>query len=175
MIVRLFGAAALSLVAAAAPAAAQSTGNVAITGEVGVRCEFTVNSDLIALGELSVSGAAGGQLDTSQVNGESAQLVGWCNGASSSMTVEADPIVNVAPAPAGFENTVNYTATATIGAGPSSASDSSAIVGAGAPGAVGIFSNTINVVLSGSSTPGGGKLVAGAYNGSVDVTLTPAL
>jgi hypothetical protein len=169
-------AAALALIGAASQASAQVTGTVDITGSVGERCEFTVNSATIPLGELS---GTGGLLDTAQVNGETATLNGWCNGTAAEMTVEANAIENISfvgSPPAGFETIVNYTATATASpaSGDVSANDTSASVGAGAPSLVGVFSSDIDVVLSASSTPGGGKLIAGNYEGSVDVTLTPS-
>jgi type 1 fimbria pilin len=58
--------AALAVMGAASQAAAQVTGTVDITGSVEERCEFTIDSGLIALGELS---GTGGTLDVSQVNG----------------------------------------------------------------------------------------------------------
>ena len=169
-------AAALAVIGAASQASAQVTGTVDITGSVGERCEFTVDSATIPLGELS---GTGGVLDTAQVNGETATLNGWCNGTAAEMTVEANAIANVdfvGLPPAGFETIVNYTATATASpaSGDVSANDTSASVGAGAPSVVGVFSSDIDVVLSASSTPGGGKLIAGNYEGSVDVTLTPS-
>ncbi|HJS80256.1 MAG TPA: hypothetical protein VJ748_06495 [Vitreimonas sp.] len=169
-------AAALALIGAASQASAQVTGTVDITGSVGERCEFTVNSATIPLGELS---GTGGLLDTAQVNGETATLNGWCNGTAAEMTVEANAIENISfvgSPPAGFETIVNYTATATASpaSGDVSANDTSVSVGAGAPSLVGVFSSDIDVVLSASSTPGGGKLIAGNYEGSVDVTLTPS-
>ena len=169
-------AAALALIGAASQASAQVTGTVDITGSVGERCEFTVNSATIPLGELS---GTGGLLDTAQVNGETATLNGWCNGTAAEMTVEANAIENISfvgSPPAGFETIVNYTATATASpaSGDVSANDTSVSVGAGAPSVVGVFSSDIDVVLSASSTPGGGKLIAGNYAGSVDVTLTPS-
>ena len=164
--------AALAVMGAASQAAAQVTGTVDITGSVEERCEFTIDSGLIALGELS---GTGGTLDVSQVNGESETLNGWCNGTAAEMTVESNAIENVdylgAP-PAGFERLVNYTATATASTG--SANDSSTTLGAGSPTVVGVFSSDISVVLSAAATPGGGKLIAGDYEGSVDVTLTPS-
>ena len=169
-------AAALAVIGVASQAGAQVTGTVDITGSVGERCEFTVDSAVIPLGEMS---GTGGVLDTSTVNGESASLNGWCNGTAAEMSVEAHAIQNVdflsAP-PTGFERLVNFTATATASpaGGPVSANDTSASVGAGTPSTVGVFSSNIDVVLSASSTPGGGKLIAGNYAGSVDVTLTPS-
>jgi len=176
MRVILGAGAALALIGAAPLAAAQTTGTVDITGSVGERCEFTIDSGLITLGELS---GTGGALDAAVVNGASDTLNGWCNGTAAEMTVEAHALQNItyvgAP-PAGFETVVNFTATATAtpSGGPVSANDSSAVAGAGAPSVVGVFSSDIDVVLSAAATPGGGKLIAGSYEGSVDVTLTPS-
>ena len=58
------------------------------------------------------------------------------------------------------------------GGGTVSASDSTTAVPSAAA-TVGLFSNTITVVLSASSTASG-KLIAGDYQGSVVVTLAPA-
>jgi len=179
MLARLVGATVLACAAMAAPAAAQNVnGTVDITGSVGERCEFTVDNALIPLGELSIagSGLTAGQLDTAAVNGEFATLTGWCNGTSATMTVEAFPIENVdfvAAPPTGFDRVVNYTATAVASTG--SANDGSAAGGAGTPSTVGVFSSNITVTLSASSTPNSGKLIAGDYEGSVDVTLSPAI
>ena len=177
----VLGAGALLAMAASATSAgaAPVTGTVDITGSVEVRCEFGVGSALIALGELSVSGPSGGQLNTSVVNGSSASLDGWCNGSASTMTVEAFALSNqdfLSSPPTGFDRVINYTATATASpdGGDVSASDLTTSVGTGSPSVVGTFSSPIDVALSASSTPGGGKLVAGAYQGHVDVTLSPA-
>src|SRR5215831_12533693 len=124
------GVSLLALGAAAPASAAPVVGTVNITGSVGVRCEFTEDSATIPLGELSVSGASGGQLNTAVVNGANASLDGWCNGAASTMSVEAFAIVNVdslsAP-PTGFDRVINYTATATASpdGGDVTANDSS--------------------------------------------------
>jgi hypothetical protein len=175
MRVIIAAAAALAVWAAPSQSTAQATGTVDIMGSVGERCEFTIDSAVIALGELS---GTAGLLDASQVNGASETLNGWCNGAAAEMTVEANALENLsylAAPPAGFERLVNFTATATAtpSGGPVSANDSSATLGAGSPAVVGVFSSAIDVVLSAAATPGGGKLIAGAYAGSVDVTLTP--
>jgi hypothetical protein len=89
--------------------------------------------------------ASNGKLDVSKVNGRSETLTGWCN----------------------------YTATATTGA--VSANDASLTAGAGSASTVGLFSGTINVVLSAASSPNNGLMVAGIYTGNVVVTLTPSI
>lgn len=172
-------AAAIGFALCAQGAAAQTApaeGEVTILGQVADRCLFTLPSKIIDLGELSLPGTDGsaGRLDPAKVNGATETLEGWCNGTAATMTVEALPISNItftAAPPAGFDSTVNYTATAT--ANSVDGSDGSASPGAGTPVSVGMFAGTIPVVLSAASTPGGGIMVAGDYQGLVKVTLAP--
>lgn len=164
------------LALAAVPAFAQSagsTGTVTIDGTVASRCLFTTPNETISLGEMALSGAGtdAGRLDTSTVDTRSATLVGWCNNAAAGMTVEAFPLVNLASAATGFTNRVDYTATADANA--ASASDTSLAAGAGTTQSVGMFTGNIVVTLSNSSAPGNALLVAGDYDGRVEVTLTP--
>lgn len=162
----------------AAPAMAQSTGTVALNGSVADRCLFTTPSAVIALGELSLGGsdASAGRLDTSRVDNQARDLVGWCNGTAATMTVEAQPLLNLdysGPAIVNFETRVDYLATATANSASATDSSTSASPGAGNPVNVGLFAGNIHVSLSQSSTPGGGLLVAGNYGGQVVVMLTP--
>lgn len=158
-------------VLAASPALAQTapTGTVMIDGTVAGRCMFTLPNKTISLGEISLS--SNGKLDVSKVNGRSETLTGWCNNTSASMTVTTTQLTNATTAPTGFDNRVDYTATATTGA--ISANDSSLAAGAGTPSTVGLFTGDITVVLSAASSPTSGLMVAGTYNGNVVVTLTP--
>ena len=170
---------ALPLALMATPALAQSqggdvTGTVDIDGSVEGRCLFTTDNAVIHLGELALggTGATAGKLDTSKVNGQTATLIGWCNNTSATMSVETTELTNSATAPTGFDNRIDYTATAT-NPNSDSASDSSLTAGAGTPTNVGMFTGDIDVELSTSSTPNGGLLVAGDYTGNVVVTLSP--
>jgi hypothetical protein len=162
---------------AASPALAQSsTGTVSIDGSVADRCLFTTPSATISLGEISLSGTGttAGKLNTAKVDGQSRTLVGWCNGTAATMTVEAQPLLNISytgPAVAGFDTRVNYAAKAVANA--VEGTDTSTGVGAGAAVAVGLFTGDIPVTLSASSSPTNGLLVAGTYQGQVLVTLTP--
>lgn len=171
----LFAAAAALVpsLALAVPAAGV-TGTVTVNGAVAARCQFTVGSATITIPELSDT--ATGVLDPTTVNGKTASLTGWCNGATSSMAVEAQPLLNVATPPTGFTNRVDYTATATAhpASGNVSADDTSTVVGAGSPASVGIFTSAIDVALSLASSTGA-KMIAGAYAGQVLVTLTPGI
>ena len=110
----------LPLALLATPALAQSqdgdaTGTVTIDGSVAGRCLFTTDQVYIHLGELALSGtdSSAGKLDTSKVDGQSATLVGWCNNSAATMQVEATALTNSASTATGFDNTINYTATAT--------------------------------------------------------------
>ena len=171
-----------ALLAAAVPGIASATtapgpvsGTVTVNGTVAARCQFTTGTATITIPELS--DPATGNLLTSTVNGQSANLVGWCNGTTSTMTVNASPILNAGTAPTGFTNRVDYTATATAhpATGPVSATDGSAdSPTAGTAATVGVFTSQIEVGLSAASSPAG-KLLAGAYTGQVLVTLTPGL
>lgn len=158
----------------ASPAMAQSTdvtGTVDINGSVAGRCMFTVPSKTISLGEISL--AADGKLDVTKVNGRNETLTGWCNNTTASMTVTSTALTNGTSAPTGFDNRVDYTATAVTGS--TSASDSSVVAGAGTPSSVGLFTGDIVVTLSNASSPNNGLMVAGTYTGNVVVTLTPTV
>lgn len=145
------------------------TGNVAIDGTVAARCAFTLANEVISLGELT---GTNGKLDAAVVEGKSKNLAGWCNGTNSTMTVKATPLTNTLTA-TGFDSTVNYTATATIGS--FNATDVSTDAVAGTAVKMGLFSGDVTVTLSSASTPTNGLMVAGTYNGNVQVTLTPAV
>ena len=158
----------------ASPAMAQSTsvtGTVDINGSVAGRCMFTVPSKTISLGEISL--AADGKLDVSRVNGRNETLTGWCNNTTASMTVTSTALTNSTTAPTGFDNRVDYTATAVTGS--TSANDTSLTAGAGAASNVGLFTGNIVVTLSNASSPTNGLMVAGTYTGNVVVTLTPTV
>jgi hypothetical protein len=168
--------AALPIALPAMPASAQERGDFTLQGRVNLRCVFLLPSAAISLGELARggSGASAGKLDTSRVNGQTRELLGFCNSAASEMTVEAQPLVNVtaqAAPPGGFDRRVDYVATATVD--DVDATDQSADAGAGPGQNVGRFIGRVAVTLSDASTPNSGILVAGAYQGQVLVTLNP--
>lgn len=169
----ILAAAALAAPLFAGTAQAQVTGTVDIEGFVARRCVLTLSSATISLGEMAQ--AANGRLNSSVVDGQNRTLTGFCNGTAATMTVEALPLLNItspgAP-PAGFDNRVDYTATAT--ANSVDGTDTSiAPAGAGTPVGIGAFTGNILVTLSASSSPSSGILVAGTYQGQVRVTLNP--
>ena len=164
--------ASLALPLAAGAANAQTaTGTVAIDGTVANRCSLSINSATISLGEMSQP--ADGKLNASVVNGQNRTLTGFCNGATARISVEAQPLLNPAAAASGFDNRVDYTATAVANSVSATDSSLAASPGAGTSVAVGAFTGNIVVTLSAASSPNNGVLVAGGYNGQVLVTLTP--
>jgi len=174
MIRNAISALAVSTLALAAPALAATpdTGTVNITGSVGKKCKFTQASALIPLGELA---DADGKLNATVVNGQTATLVAWCN-APAQVAVTANPIKasSVTAPTTQFDDRVEYTATATIGAvAATDGTETGATQTAGTAQNVGIFSSNVGVALSGAATTNSGLLVADDYSGSVTVTLTP--
>ncbi len=166
------------LVLFSVPAAAQSTGTVNVDGTVAGRCLFTTPSATISVGEMAVqgTGSTAGKLNAAVIEGQTRTLVGWCNGSASTMSVETLPLMNTGFAPAaptGFDKRVDYTATAVANA--ASANDSSITGGSGAGSTVGLFTGDVVVTLSSASSPTSGLLIAGAYQGQVIVTLSPAI
>ena len=143
-------------------------GTVTINGAVAPRCLFTTPSATITIPELA---GADGKLDASTVNGQSATLVGWCNGSAATMRVLASPLDNAGSGGTDFDTRVSYTATAVANA--VSASDTTTDVAAGTAQNVGLFSGNVVVTLSAAATPGGKLMLAGAYTGSTVVTLSP--
>lgn len=157
----------------AAPAAFAADGTVTINGSVAAACVIAPSAT-ITLGEMADSNG----LYNSVANGKTATLAGWCNGAASTMSVVANPIVlqGVHTTPTGFTDTVNYTATAAVtpaGAGSPVSTSDSTTAAAAAAATVGLFNGNITVTLSASATPAG-QLIAGSYSGTTVVTLTPS-
>jgi hypothetical protein len=168
--------AAASCAALASPALAQSsTGTVDINGSVAGRCLFTTPNATISLGELALggSGSTAGKLDVTRVNGQTRTLIGWCNNTAATMSVTTTQLTNPAATVTGFDNRVDYTATAVANA--ASAADTSLTAGAGTASTVGMFTGNVVVTLSAASSPTNGLLVAGSYTGNVVVTLTPTI
>lgn len=169
---------AVPLALAASPALAQSvTGTVNIDGSVAGRCLFAIPNATIHLNEISqIGGGAGaGTLNAGAVNGQTATLNAWCNGAASSMSVETTALTLQSPPasiPTGFVSRVDYGADAA--ASTATGTDDSLTPGAGTPVTVGLFNSNIGVTLK-NATTAPGLLVAGIYTGNVKVTLTPAL
>jgi len=145
-------------------------GTVNIDASVAPKCLFTGDNPVqLSLGELA---NAVGNLDTSKVNNKSVTLHAWCNSAGSQMHVETTKLAltpALVPNPTGFVQQVDYTASALANA--KTATDDTSVAGPGSDVVVGIFTGDVPVTLSNASATG--LLLAGAYQGTVVVTLTP--
>lgn len=93
---------------------------------------FTIPNKTISLGELSLAS----KLDASKVNGRSETLEGLANNTAASMTVTTTQLTTATAAPTGFDNRVDYTATAVTG----SVNHTSLTAGAGSASRFGPFS-----------------------------------
>lgn len=178
------GAIALLAVAVSnmASAAGSVMGSVGIDGTVADRCVFTSTNVVLNIGEMiNTSGPSGsiGLLDPSRVNSQTAVLSGLCNGTSATMSVRAFPMLNTsfaATPPSGFSKRVDFTATAQVqtNSGVVSVSNDTVSAAASVPQTVGVFANDIDVSFSNAAAVNNALLIAGSYEGSVVVTLSPS-
>lgn len=156
-----------------AAASAPVTGVVNVTGSVGEKCKFVTASDDLPLGELA---NADGGLETSVVDGQFRTLSGWCNNSAATLSVKATALTGdqavTSGAEVSFTDRVNYIAS--VDANGKNFTDNSNDDVAGAAANVNMFSGDIKVTLT-ASTADSKKLVAGAYTGKVEVTLSPTV
>lgn len=183
--------AASALVLMSAPAMAQQTGQVNITGNAPAACSASGTFINISLGNL-VDSATGG-LKASQVNGQTASNSSalFCNGVNSTLALTATSLTAGASLPAGaatagFANQVQFRATASLLTGGYSSdaitatdvSDTTST--AGTPDLIGLLAapvNTLQITLSQAALPSGATFLMadGAYAGSVTLTIAAQL
>ncbi|GAA0735209.1 hypothetical protein [Sphingomonas japonica] len=167
----------------AAPAFAQVSGTVDVTGTVAARCSaITPISGSITLGELA---AASGKVDPAfagNTGGLSRNFTILCNGANPKLSVNARPLVNAAAtdSPSGYTNTVHYTATLTaMGAKGGSTSVADQSLSSGATTAqvgdrLATVANNISLTVgSGATAEPTAVLDAGTYAGNVEIIIAP--
>ncbi|MEN3748255.1 hypothetical protein TPR58_13850 [Sphingomonas sp. HF-S3] len=169
---------------AAAPAFAQASGSVDVSGTVSARCSaITPINGSITLGELAKSDGTVDPAFSSNTGGLTRNFTIKCNGANPKVSVDAKPLVNAAsgPSPNGYTSTVHYTATVVaLGAGGGSTSVSDQSLSSGATsGQIGdrlaAVSNNLSLTVgSGLTTDSNAMLDAGAYAGKVEITVAPA-
>ncbi|PXA91946.1 hypothetical protein DMC47_24430 [Nostoc sp. 3335mG] len=169
---------------AAAPAFAQASGSVDVSGTVSARCSAaTPISGSITLGELAKTDGTVDAAFSSNVNGLTRNFTIKCNGANPKVSVEAKPLVNASSnnPPNGYTNTVHYTATVVaLGAGGGSTSIADPSIASGATSSqindrLATVSNNISLTVgSGQTSESGAMLEAGAYAGKVEITVAPA-
>lgn len=162
----LWGTAALALLQTAPAMAAtgdQST-DFQISAAVGAACS-AITTQPIAFGTLSIDSSTG-RLTPSQTKSSDPTAV-WCNGINSTLTFvgnNGSSITNTkTSSDTAFTSTLTYTPSVMLKGQPVA---SGATIGAIAG----------NLVVTAGSLSDGGKLpVAGDYNGSITVTLSPAV
>ena len=167
----------------ATPAFAQATGSVDVTGSVAARClAVSPISGNIPLGELAKTD---GTIDPSfagNTGGLTRNFTVKCNGSNPKISVDAKPLINAAATnvPAGYTNTVHYTATlVATGAkgGTTPVADQSLTAGATSAQVgdrLAATSNNITLTIgSGLTADPAAILDAGTYAGKVEVTIAP--
>lgn len=140
----------------ATPAMASDT--FTVSGSVAPTCSAVADKSL-AFNGLSVDSATGILNDTRSVSSE-AQYV-FCNGSNAKIAIAKTNLSNATAAPsASFTNVISYDAEVKIADTVLGDTDSAFIAG--------------NLVVKASNLSSAGKIpVAGAYSGTVTVTLTP--
>jgi hypothetical protein len=179
------------LVLLSAPAMAQQTGQVAISGSAPAVCSASGTFINITLGNLIDT--ANGGLKASQVNGKTAKNSSglFCNGVNSTLSLTASSLTAGASLPtgaasAGFANQVTFRATASLVTGGYSsdavtATDlSDTTSSAGTPDLIGLLAapvNTLEITLTEAALPGSATFLMadGAYSGSVTLTIAAQL
>jgi hypothetical protein len=174
-----------------APALAQQTVNVEISGSAAASCSASGSFANIALGNL-VETSTGG-LRATQVNNKKAQNTSalFCNGVNSTLSLTANSLVAAASLPAGaasagFTNQVQFRATASLLSGGYSsdtitATDvSDTTASAGASDVIGLLAapvNTLEITLTEAALPVGSTFLMAdpSYTGSVTLTIAAQL
>lgn len=188
MMKKLALAALVASAAIASPAMAQDvTGTVVINGNVKDKCFVLPNtgntfSTTVEMEELA---AADGTLKASadlaakfgSAGGTGLQARVLCTSANPDVSVTASPLVNLAPADAGYDNTVDYTADVTftlVNSGSQIVSDDSAIAASSDATLTGRLNGTgTNISIATSAWNANGVLVAGDYTGQIVVVVSP--
>lgn len=183
-----FSAAAMLL--AAAPAYAQNETVIEVTANVAALCNTGMNA--VETYSLSMGGGptasvvnAGTGLYTGRtqewggnfynaIAGSAARM--WCNGVNSTIHYELTPIVNTTwggtTPPDGFTDRINMHLTGLVIGGATLIYNTANETGEkeATPGGVFLTDPTGGQILF---TPGGERLIAGAYRGTIRFTLTP--
>lgn len=167
-----------------APALAQASGTVDISGTVSAKCTaVTPLSGNITLGELAKSDGTVDAAFSANNGGLTRNFTVRCNGANPQVSVNARPLVNAAAqnSPAGYTNTVHYTAsvTAKTAKGNSSVIEDQSLSAGATVGTLNdrIAATSDNISLkigNGLTTDAVAILEAGTYQGAVEITVSPA-
>jgi type 1 fimbria pilin len=170
----------------ATPAMAQNvTGTITLNGTVASKCTVTsapagaTFAQTVNFGELAqADGTLRSGLST-DFSATPVQATVVCNTATPKISVDANPMVNVAAAATGYANTINYTANVAVTTTTATNSFSNATTAAaGAATAIGgplaNSPNNVVVTTTGYATPNGTDiLVAGSYTGNIVIVISP--
>lgn len=180
-----FVALAASAAALTTPAAAQSvTGTINLSGSVAPKCFVNPGatgtfSDSVAFGELATAaGTLRTGLDTDFNTAVEAVTV-LCTSAAPLISIDAQPLANVATAPTGYDNSIDYTANvalSTLGGtvNKSNATTASPLVGDAIGDRLTNGSGNVVITASGFATNNATDLlVSGSYAGSITIVIAP--
>lgn len=189
-ILMLAGVAATTVLAGQACAQSQS-GSVVVTGSVASKCT------VVSAGSPGAGSAFGGTIGLGALDdtdgtlkpalsgttaGSSAGSMSFrinCNKVGAGVSVDADPLTTAGTASTGYTNSVGYSADLVANlasGGPDVFTNNTAnpATTGTLSGALANAADNLTVRVYGLSTPAGAILVAGAYQGAVAVTITPA-
>jgi hypothetical protein len=183
-------AAVASLAALSAPAYALPSpspqANVQVTGSVPATCSLggltDLNNTIVSLDNTSGSLAqSDGTVDNSVVKKVPLGAAIWCNGTGTTVTLNAKALrlvtasaIPSAP-PSGFVNVVPYQVSTNFPGFSGQSLDTGVTVpGANAMVTVGAFvADTSTYIQLQADSSGSNKVIAGAYHGSITITVTP--
>ncbi|MEY4055273.1 MAG: hypothetical protein RL519_608 [Pseudomonadota bacterium] len=175
---------ALIAVAAAAfsanPAMAQATGTINLTGVVASKC-FVEGTPIGGTHDFTALDATNGTMRTDLATDFGTKnFTVKCSSLNPTVSVKALPLATTATATAGYDNSIDYNAIVTVdksGGGTTAVTDASTDTTA-TTGTVGarLANSTNNVRVTTASYATGSNtdlLVAGTYNGSIEITISP--
>jgi hypothetical protein len=167
-------AAVAAVMALSAPVYANNTtASITVNGTVGAKCNMALTTQTVSLpGDPT---GDDGKLNPAAFNFNPLAGGGefWCNGAGSTLTLNATPFSNAGytgAAPSGFTKVVNYTLSGTLGA--ANVTYDTATDSGDQTSTVGIF-DTTNPSGHLQADANDNRLIAGDYSATVTLTLTP--
>jgi hypothetical protein len=144
---------------AAAPADAA---DFTVSGSVTPTCNYTGGT--IPFGTIGVN--SDGTIASGQSASSTAQTGFFCNGAGTTLGLSHAAMTDGVTAPSGFTSTIDFTPAVKVGGTDKQVGDGTGTSFGAIAGSLVVDARTLTAT---------GKLTAGTYNGSVTLTLTPAL
>jgi spore coat protein U-like protein len=153
--------AAVALTAVTATPAYSQTATFNVSGTVNAVCSFTGGT--IAFGTINVN--SDGTIATGQSASSAGQPGFYCNGAGTTLDLSHTAMTTSATPPGGFTSTINYTPAVVVGGSDQQVGDGTGVAFGAKAG---------SLVVDARNLTATGKLMAGAYSGTITLTLTPA-